>query len=216
MLVSHVWFGGWSFLKLPKLIYVVFALGMAAALFGLVKAVRKHGLRSARLVVLLALYALFWAGLLYDVLVVYMARGVSASCGWYMYAVIIPEILLVTYGLLAIAPKRWCWTVLPGMATIFAAIDIYGVHALLAPYYSGLIVHTAGSDVIRPVRLAQLVNAGPHVLLDRLAANKPAFLTPEVCALLFVAYYLATAAPVAVSYAATRAPLADAEFPSEP
>jgi hypothetical protein len=76
--------------------------------------------------------------------VVYMARGVSASCGWYMYAVIIPEILLVTYGLLALAPKRWCWIVLPGMATIFAAIDIYGVHALLAPYYSGLIVHTAG------------------------------------------------------------------------
>jgi Dolichyl-phosphate-mannose-protein mannosyltransferase len=215
VLVSHVWFGGWSFLKLPKLIYVVFALGMAAALFGLVKVVRKPEFRSARLIVLLALYALFWAGLLYDVVVVYMARGVSASCGWYMYAVIVPEILLVTYGLLAIAPRRWGWAVLPTMATMFAAIDIYGVHALLVPYYSGLIAHVPGSDMVHPARLAQLVSAGPHLLLDRLAANKPDSLTPEVFALLFVAYYLATAATVAVSYAAARATLADAEFPSQ-
>jgi 4-amino-4-deoxy-L-arabinose transferase-like glycosyltransferase len=212
VLISHTWFGGWSFLKLPRLIYVVFALGMAAAFFGLVKTVLKCGLKSGSLVVLLSLYGSFWIGLLCGVLVLYIARGVSASCGWYMYAVIVPEMLLVTWALYSVVPKRWRWIVLPGMAAAFAAIDVYGVLALLLPYYTGIISHLPGSDIVRPAKVLQLLNAGPHLLLDRLMANKAAVLVPWVLGFLFVTYCVSTAVAVAVSYGVMRRDKANAGF----
>lgn len=216
VLISHTWFGGWSFLKLPKLVYAVFALGMAAALLGLVKTTLKSGLKSGRLVVLLALYGWFWVGLLCDVLVIYIARGVSASCGWYMYAVIVPEMLLVTCALYSLVPKRWCWMVLPGIAAGFAAIDIYGVFALLLPYYTGIVSHLPASDIVRPARALQLLNAGPHLLLDRLAANKATLLVPWVLALLFLTYCVSTAVAVAVSYVVMRRDRENAAFALNP
>ena len=216
VLISHTWFGGWSFLRLPKLVYVVFALGMAAALFGVVKITLKSRLKPGSLVVLLALYGWFWVGLLCDVLVIYIARGVSASCGWYMYAVVVPEMLLVTCGLYAIFPKRRCWMVLPGMAAAFAAIDIYGVFALLLPYYTGIISHLPASDIVRPAKALQLLNAGPHLLLERLTANKAPLLVPWVLGFLFLTYCVSTAVAVAVSYVVMRRDRANAAFGLNP
>jgi 4-amino-4-deoxy-L-arabinose transferase-like glycosyltransferase len=200
VLVSHVWFGGWSFLKLPKPVYVFFALGMALAACGLVTVVMKKCFHSPPLVVVGVLYGLFWAGLLYNVFVVSVATGVSASDGWYMYAVVVPELLLVACGLLAIVPKRRCNAVLPVLTVAFAAIDLYGVHTLLTPYYTGLIAHLPGSDVVIPARLQQLAAAGPQLILTRLAVNKPALLGPGTIAVLFMAYYLATAVAVGVAF----------------
>ncbi len=201
VLISHTWFGGWSFLKLPKLAYVVFAFGMAAALFGLAKTTFRLGLKSdGRLVVLLALYGWFWVALLCDVLVIYIARGVSASCGWYMYAVVVPEVLLVTCGLYSVFPKRWCWMVLPGAAAAFAAVDFYGVLALMLPYYTGIISHLPASDIVRPARVMQLVHAGPRLLLERLTVNKPGFLVPWVLGLLFLMYCVSTVVTAVVGY----------------
>jgi 4-amino-4-deoxy-L-arabinose transferase-like glycosyltransferase len=200
VLVSHVWFGGWSFLKLPKPVYVFFALGMAFAACGLVTVVMKKCFPSPPLVVVGVLYGLFWAGLLYNVFVVSVATGVSASDGWYMYAAVVPELLLVACGLLAITPKRWRNAVLPALAAAFAAIDVYGVHALLLPYYTGLIAHLPGSDVVSPARFQQLVTAGPQLILTRLTVNRPAFLGPASVAVLFGAYYLATVVTVGVAF----------------
>lgn len=200
VLVSHVWFGGWSFLKLPKPVYILFALGMAAAAYGLTKFLIQDRFHSRQQIVALVLYVLFWLGLLYHVFVGFVATGVSASCGWYMYAVVVPELLLVTCGLFAIVPKRWRNAVLPALTAAFAAIDLYGVHALLAPYYTGLIAHLPGSDVVIPARLQQLAAAGPQLILTRLTVNKPAFLGPGTIAALFMAYYLATAVAVAVAF----------------
>jgi 4-amino-4-deoxy-L-arabinose transferase-like glycosyltransferase len=202
VLVSHVWFGGWSFLKLPKAAYLLFVLGMAAVLLGLVKLVIKKRLHSGQLFVLLALYILFWIGLLYDILVVYIATGVSASDGWYMYAVIVPEMLLATCGLYSLTPEGRRWIVLPAMTAAFAAIDLYGVHALLAPYYTGVISHLAASDFVRPATLVQLVKAGPQLLRERLTANRPAWLSPPLMALFWVVYCIATIVPIIVSYLA--------------
>ncbi len=212
VLVSHTWFGGWSFLKLPKPVYLVFACGMGLALVGLMIGIFRNRLRSGQMAVALAVYGCFWAGLFYDVLVIYMARGVSASCGWYLYAVIVPEMLLVTVGLLVITPKSWRWGILPALAAMFAAIDIYGIHALLVPYYTGIIAHTPGSDAVRAVTMAQLVNAGPSLLLHRLATNKPELLTSGVIAVLLMLYYLATIGAVVVSYFAMRTRRDAADF----
>ena len=216
VLVSHIWFGGWSFLKLPKPVYLVFALGMAAALLGLIKLVFKDRLRSGQLFVVLALYVCFWIGLLYDIFVVYIATGVSASDGWYMYAVVVPEVLLVCCGLYSIVPARWHRAILPGLASVFAVIDFYGVTALLVPYYTGVIAHVSGSDVVRPVRLMQLLTASPRLLLERLAANRPAALGPTVLGMLFAVYCLSTVATVVVSYATEAAVAPNADFRPQP
>jgi 4-amino-4-deoxy-L-arabinose transferase-like glycosyltransferase len=200
VLVSHVWFGGWSFLKLPKPLYVLFALGMVLVACGLVRVVMKGRLHSRPLVVAGVLYGLFWVGLLYNVFVVFLATGVSASDGWYMYAVVVPELLLVTCGLLAVTPQRWSKLVLPVLTAAFAAIDLYGVHTLLVPYYTGLIAHLPGSDVVNPARFQQLVTAGPQLILARQTVNKPAFVGPGTVAVFFMAYYLATVVAVGVAF----------------
>jgi 4-amino-4-deoxy-L-arabinose transferase-like glycosyltransferase len=204
VLISHTWFGGWSFLKLPKLVYAVFAFGMAAALFGLLKTTLRYGLRSGHLVVLLALYGWFWVGLLCDVLVLYIARGVSASCGWYLYAVVLPEVLLVAWGFYSLVPERLRWAVLPAIAAIFAVIDLYGTHFLLVPYYTGLIAHVPNSDVVHPATLLQLVSAGPSLVLDRLRANRPVLFGRGFLATLVLLYYAATVLAVAIAYKAMR------------
>jgi hypothetical protein len=200
VLVSHVWFGGWSFLKLPKTVYILFALGMAVAAYGLAKFLILDRFHSRQQIVVVVLYAMFWLGLLYHVFLGFVAMGVSASCGWYLYAVVVPELLLVTCGLFVIVPKRWRNAVLPALTVAFAAIDLYGVHTLLAPYYTGLIAHLPGSDVVIPARLQQLAAAGPQLILTRLAVNKPALLGPGTIAVLFMAYYLATAVAVGVAF----------------
>jgi hypothetical protein len=112
--------------------------------------------------------------------------------------------LLVVCGLYAIVPARWYWMVLPGLATVFAVLDFYGVYALLVPYYTGMISHPGAGDFIRPATLMQLVNAGPHLLLERLSANKPACLTPSIIGFLFLAYCISTVIPAVVSYRAMK------------
>jgi 4-amino-4-deoxy-L-arabinose transferase-like glycosyltransferase len=204
VLVSHVWFGGWSFLKLPKPVYVLFAFGMAAAAYGVVKLLIQDRPWPRQLLVVVVLYGLFWVGLLYHVFVTFVATGVSASTGWYMYAVIVPELLLLTCGLFAVTPRSWHRWVLPTVTVAFAAIDVYSVHALLVPYYTGVIAHVAGSRTVSPATWPQLATAGPHLILTRLSVNKPSFLEPGTLVLLFLLYYLSTAIVVTVALISAR------------
>jgi 4-amino-4-deoxy-L-arabinose transferase-like glycosyltransferase len=203
VLVSHVWFGGWSFLKLPRPVYLLFALGMAAATFGLAKLVAKDRFRNPQLYVLFVLYVCFWLGLLYDILVVTVATGVSASDGWYMYCVVLPEVLLVVLGFYALVPARLRWMVLPVLAGVFAVTDLYGVCFLLAPYYTGLIAHSAGSGAVHALNLAHLYAPG-RLILERLAMDKPDALTPPIIGAMGLFYLVATICTVFTAYAALR------------
>ena len=200
VLVSHIWFGGWSFLKLPKPIYLLFALGMAVVAAGLAKLLFKDRLHSSNLFVAITLYVFFWLGLLYDIVVIRLATGVSASTGWYMYAVVLPELLLVTAALYSLAPQRIHWAILPSIAAAFAAIDLYGVYFLLIPYYAGIIQHA--NDIVRPASLAQLVNTSPRHVLARLIANRPEVISPWRLAILAVLYSAATLLSVVLGYVA--------------
>ena len=62
---------------------------------------------------LLLLYGFFWIGLLYAVLINFVHLGASATTGWYMYALVVPEALLVYYGLAALFTERWSRRLLP-------------------------------------------------------------------------------------------------------
>ena len=54
-----------------------------------------------------------------------------------MYAVSSARDFAGGLGLNSLFPAHLRWTVLPAIAASFAAIDLYGVHFLLAPYYTG-------------------------------------------------------------------------------
>ena len=74
---------------------------------------------------LLLLYGFFWIGLLYAVLINFVHLGASATTGWYMYALVVPEALLVYYGLAALFTERWSRRLLPLLTALFAGIDLF-------------------------------------------------------------------------------------------
>ena len=205
ILVSHIWFGAWSFLKLPKPVYLVLVLAIAFATLGVVRGTWRDRLRSPALFVVLAAYVFFWLGLLYDILLVFVATGVSASDGWYLYALVVPELLLLAYGFRQLLPAHAHRVILPAAATAFAAIDLYGAFALLVPYYTGLIAHVPGSDRVRAASLSLLLHTAPQLVLSRLTTNKPDILSQGAFALLIALYGIATITAAACAYWAALA-----------
>jgi Dolichyl-phosphate-mannose-protein mannosyltransferase len=126
ILLSHLYFGGWSSLTVRSWMYHLFYLVIAVAAVGGVWAIRKNpALRP-----LAAVYAAFWLAQLYNVVLIYMSKGVPTSMGWYLYAVIAAEVVL-------------CAATIPPIVgvVLFAALDLYATHFIALPYYAGLIHH---------------------------------------------------------------------------
>lgn len=111
VLLSHIWFGGWSFLRFPPKFYVILSLPIALAVIGV--AVRWNRSRTSSLpetnlrqITILAIaYLCFWIGVGYHVLVTFMNQGVSASTGWYLYCLVAAEVVLLIWGLEVITSK---------------------------------------------------------------------------------------------------------------
>ena len=188
VLVSHVWFGAWSFLRVPdrtyKLAFAVIALGVLGVVWRLARRQGSSGELRA-IVTLSAIYLGFWAGLAYNVLVTFLNQGVSASTGWYLYAAVAAEVVLLVWGLQAFMPGR---VVLPLLAVAVAALDLYGIHALLMPYYSGLSWHV-GESV--PVALRSTLTQLP-VVFTRLSLLRPEWLNSSALLGLWAGYWIAT------------------------
>jgi 4-amino-4-deoxy-L-arabinose transferase-like glycosyltransferase len=200
VLVSHAWFGGWSFLRVPNAVYVmVFAVIAMAIVGAAVRLLRRHGLQNnlSPILVLTAFYACFWAGLGYHVLITYLSQGVSSSNGWYLYAAVVAEVILLIWGLEAWWPAG---IVLLGLALGAAALDLYGIHALLMPYYTGLTAH-AGKSV--PAALWPTLTHLPLVF-SRLSELRPAWLGARVLLSSWLGYWLATVGSVLVAAAPFR------------
>jgi hypothetical protein len=126
ILLSHIYFGGWSSLTVRSWMYHVFYLVILVAAIGGVWAIW----RNAALRPLAAVYAAFWLAQLYNVLLIYTTKGVPTSMGWYLYAVIGAEVVL-------------CSATIPPVigVVLFAALDLYATHFVALPYYAGLIRH---------------------------------------------------------------------------
>jgi 4-amino-4-deoxy-L-arabinose transferase-like glycosyltransferase len=194
ILISHVWFGAWSFLRVPVAVYLfafaVIATAACGVMWGLLR--RRGSAQERRIVIILAtFYACFWAGLLYEVLIDYMAQGVSASAGWYLYAAVAAEIPLLVWGLQAFFPPR---VVFPGLALGIAALDLYGMHAQLMPYYTGLTSH---QGKFAPSALGLTVTHLPTVF-QRLAQLRPLWLPVPVLVIAWIGCSVATIGTAAV------------------
>ena len=213
ILLSHVWFGGWSFLKFPRVVYLFFGAIILASVAGMCRVllVKVRGKNeeaesgdwrradSGGLGAVTAFYAFFWLGLIYDLLITYVATGYSASTGWYMYALIVAEIILFYFGLSAVMPRSFRSWILPALTALFALLDLSGMHFYMIPYYCGVIFHTT-PDRVAAASLPKLVQVGIPEFGRRLSINKPDFLGPAEFGVLWIAYLAATALLVYMTF----------------
>jgi len=167
VLFSHLYFGGWSSLTARSWMYHVFYAAAALAAIGLVRLRRRPAVLGLAVV-----YAFFWLGQLYNVVLIYLSKGVATSMGWYLYAVVGAEVALCTAGLCAILPVNLRRFAPAAGVFLFAALDLYTMHAIAIPYYTGFIAHlpTGGLPALH---LYQLQGGGLHTMLTRLATMEP-------------------------------------------
>jgi len=189
ILLSHIYFGGWSSLTIRSWMYHVFYLVVPIAALGVVRTIRRPGMPW-----LAAIYATFWLGQLYNAFLIFASKGVPASMGWYLYAVIAAEVALCVSG-------RY-WVAATG-ALLFALLDLYTVHAVAIPYYTGMIGRKP-NGALAALHIADVRGIRFWGVFDRLASFKP--LAPELLAFLWVLYLAASLALLWISLNARHEP----------
>lgn len=187
ILLSHLYFGGWSSLTVRSWMYHLFYVAIALAVVGLARAVRQPAVRC-----LMILYLCFWLGQLYNVVLLAISKGLEGSMGWYMYAVVGAEVVLCVTGLRGLVPertKRW----VPAVgAALFALFDLYTVHAVAIPYYTGMIRHRANGS-LEALHWAAWRGVGTGGAVERLAV----FVPSAVLVALWVFYVVGTVGALA-------------------
>lgn len=194
ILVSHLYYCGWSGLGVRAWIYhLFFAIAILAAL-GLTRQWRRPAVLW-----LAAVYGFFWIGELYNVVLQSLAKGLAGSMGWYLYAVVAAEVVLCAVGF----GRRRLWAVTLG-TVLFGALDLYGIHWLAIPYYTGIIGHRA-DGALAALHLGAYRALGFGAVFERLAVNKPEAMAAPVLAALWILYLAGTMLPMAMMIrAATR------------
>jgi 4-amino-4-deoxy-L-arabinose transferase-like glycosyltransferase len=184
---SHLYFGGWSSLTVRSWMYHLFYVAILAAAVGLVPLLRRPAILT-----LLLVYLCFWLGQLYNVALLYISKGLAGSMGWYMYAVVGAEVTLCMAGLRSLIPARASGWIAAAGAAMFALLDLYTVHAVAIPYYTGMIRHKANGS-LGALHWAGFQSVGIGGAVSRLAVFVP------VAALvgLWLLYLLGTAGALA-------------------
>lgn len=191
ILFSHLYFGGWSSLMVRSWMYHVFYAAVLAAAIGLVWVWRERPIRA-----LAAVYGAFWLGEFYNALLEWVSKGLPGSMGWYLYAVVGAEVVLCVAGLAAPLPRRLRGWAAGAGAVLFALLDLYTVHAVEIPYYTGMIRHKA-NGAPGTLHLADFQAVGWHGAFERLTLFQA---VPEAALVaLWVAYLAATALTVAAA-----------------
>ena len=187
ILVSHLYFCGWSGLTVRSWMYhIFFAIAMLAALGLIVQ------LRRPAVFWLVGIYGFFWLGQLYNALLQHLTRGLVGTAGWYMYAVVAAEVVLCA---VAFGRYRICAVALGTM--LFGLLDLYGMHCVAIPYYTGIIGHRA-NGAIAAMHIGELRALGFDAVFERLAVNKWATVSPRVLIVLWILYIIGTILPMAV------------------
>jgi hypothetical protein len=187
ILFSHLYFGAWSSLTVRSWMYHLFYMVVLIAAVGLLRQFRRPQVLS-----LLLVYGCFWAGQLYNVVLLYMSKGLGGSMGWYMYAVVGAEAVLCLAGLRCLSGRKWARWMAGVGAGLFALLDLYTTSGLELPYYAGLIRHRL-SGGMESLHGSVLRNFGEGELVERLARLVPA----GVLTTLWLLYLLGTVAAVA-------------------
>jgi 4-amino-4-deoxy-L-arabinose transferase-like glycosyltransferase len=206
-LVSHIYFGNWSFLQLRWWIYHLFRylalIGVAGILVFFWRYLRKDHRQSeiadgGPILIALGFYCAFVLGLAYDITIIFADGGGSSTGGWYIYCLVTAELLLATAGTMAVLPGRLRFAFLPFLTACFAMLDLYGAHFVLIPYYTGLIAHKANGP-LATFHIGQYSKEGIGLAASRLLENKPAFWSEPALWTAWLLFIGATAGIVALS-----------------
>ena len=194
VILSHIWLGGWSFLVVRAWMYRVVELMILVAIVGIcIQALRERpGLPRLQELILLALpYLVMIAGLCFHAAQVFRARGSAATAGYYLYALVVPEAILLIAGIARLMPAKMHLAPVPIAAFVLIGVEQFGAWFILFPYYGGLIRHNANGR-LPTARIEQFWNGGVDTLLDHLSGIGPTS-SPAVVAAAVVLYVLATA-----------------------
>ncbi len=194
ILLSHLYFGGWSSLTVRSWIYHLLYAVIVLAACGLARVWRAPAARWLAVV-----YAAFWAGQLYNVVLLYVTKGLPGSMGWYLYAVIAAQSVLCAAGLANL--RRWAPAA--GVA-LLALLDLYAMHWVALPYYSGMIRHKAAGG-LAALHLADFRAVGLGEAVHRLTAYKPGWVSAPSMAGLWILYLGATIIVLCLREARPRA-----------
>ena len=192
ILLSHIWFGGWSSLQVRSWIYHLVFFVIVASIVGMLLALRDTEKRKA-IGTLAAIYGFFWLGQLYNVLLLFMAKGASTSMGWYMYCVVAAELALLVLGTQTLLPKRFCPWAISILILLAGALDFYTVTFVSIPYYAGLTSHASNTGALRAFHFSSLADTGVAGVMERLSLMKAIWLTPGVQTLWYLTYAVASA-----------------------
>lgn len=134
IILSHIWYGGWSLLSLPHAIYFVGFIFISLGCFGLLR--MRSLLGRPKIFSLLAFYSWFWLGQCYQILMLYLSKGSSTAMGgWYLYAVIWAEVIIWFLGILALPVQSAVGALIILIGSV-ALLDLYGIHFVAVPYYT--------------------------------------------------------------------------------
>src|SRR5205814_6382433 len=117
---------------------------------------------------------------------------------YYLFSIVVAEVILAVIGLQAIAPVRLSRAVVPAGVICFAALEWFGMSFYSIPYYTGFIAHLP-SGGLPALGIGQLQNGGWATLIARLTVNKPAFLSAPAMAILGMLFLAATLGLIAAS-----------------
>jgi 4-amino-4-deoxy-L-arabinose transferase-like glycosyltransferase len=194
--LTHIWLGNWSFLVVRSWMYHVLAAAAGLACIGLI--VRLFRRPNGNLALLSGIYLSFLLGLGYHAVLAFQMEGFPGALGYYLFAIVIAEAILAVAGLEAIAPAAWARAIVPAGIVCFVALEAFGMSFYSIPYYTGFIAHLPNGG-LPALGIAQLQNGGWYTMLDRLTANKPAFLSAPVMATLWMLFLAATFGLIATS-----------------
>ena len=118
--------------------------------------------------------------------------------GWYLYSAVSCEVVLC-----AVAFGRFrVWAAAAGTLQ-FGPLDLYGMHLLAIPYYTGMIAHRANGS-LGALHLGRFQAMGFGHDFARLAANKCAWLSPPLLIALWILYWAATLIPMVLMVLVAR------------
>ncbi|MGA3202995.1 MAG: hypothetical protein ABSF12_10950 [Bryobacteraceae bacterium] len=134
---THIWSGAWSFFTVKSWMYRVFEVIYAIVLIMVIYALLKRpiGRFKVKLWLLLSVEALFIAGISYQTVTIYLEKGISFTPGWYFYALIVAEALLLATGMLILAGRKRVLLAMGFLIGLFAALDVYSAIFVLARHY---------------------------------------------------------------------------------
>jgi len=143
--VSHIWMGNWSLLQYRGWIYQTVLVLYGIGIVGFLAYLWKVSSRAAH--IMLFIYAVYGASLLYYATQVFQQTGIAVIQGWYLSPFVPFESLAFALGIGFLFPHRVQLWSAAFVGLCFLALLIYGNVFIAAPYYSGLTDHASSGHL---------------------------------------------------------------------